>query len=85
MIAEHDNSNVSAGTRSAITAASQISAGNVTVLVPGAGIDGVAADAAKINGVTKVLTANNDVSWLSTTLLVYALLLNYFNISSVYV
>ena len=47
----------------AITAATQIG-GDITVLVPGAGIDGVATNAAKINGVTKVLSANNDVSIL---------------------
>lgn len=59
VVAEHDNTAISQGTLSAITAASKIG-GDVTVLVAGKGIDDVAKSAASVNGVSKVLSADNE-------------------------
>jgi electron transfer flavoprotein alpha subunit len=58
VIAEHDNSSLGAGTLHAVTAAGKLG-GDVTVLVAGAGCDGVAQAAAAVSGVTKVLVADD--------------------------
>jgi electron transfer flavoprotein alpha subunit len=54
---EHDNATLKDATLAAVTAASQL--GEVTALVAGAGCDGVAAAAAQIAGVAKVLKADD--------------------------
>ena len=59
VIAEHDNASLGAATLNAITAASQIG-GDVHVLVAGSGAADVAAAAAQVNGVAKVLHADAD-------------------------
>jgi len=51
---EHDNASVKDATLSAVTAAAKL--GEVHLLVAGAGIGGVAEAAAKVAGVTKVVT-----------------------------
>jgi electron transfer flavoprotein alpha subunit len=58
VIAEHDNASLKAGTLSAVTAAQAIGQ-DVSVLVAGASCNAVAEAAAKINGVSKVLVADN--------------------------
>lgn len=59
VIAEHDNATLGAATLNAITAASQIG-GDVHVLVAGSGAADVAAAAAQVSGVAKVLHADAD-------------------------
>ena len=59
VIAEHDNAALGAATLNAITAATQIG-GDVHVLVAGSGAGDVAAAAAQVNGVAKVLHADAD-------------------------
>jgi len=54
VIAEHDNAALGAATLNTVTAAVQIG-GDVHVLVAGSGADAVAAEAAKVAGVSKVL------------------------------
>ncbi|MES2491796.1 MAG: electron transfer flavoprotein subunit alpha/FixB family protein [Pseudomonadota bacterium] len=54
---EHDNASVKDATLAAVTAATQL--GEVTALVVGAGVDGAAAAAAQIEGVAKVLKADD--------------------------
>ena len=54
---EHDNASVKDATLAAVTAAAQL--GEVTALVAGAGVDGAAAAAAQIEGVAKVLKADD--------------------------
>ena len=54
---EHDNTSVKDATLAAVTAASQL--GEVTALVAGSGVDGAAAAAAQIEGVAKVLKADD--------------------------
>jgi electron transfer flavoprotein alpha subunit len=54
---EHDGSAVKDATLSAVSAAAQL--GEVTLLVAGAGVDGVAQAAARIAGVAKVVTADD--------------------------
>jgi electron transfer flavoprotein alpha subunit len=54
---EHDGAAVKDATLSAVTAAGQL--GEVTALVAGSGVDGVAAAAAQIAGVAKVLVADD--------------------------
>ncbi|XOV81771.1 MAG: electron transfer flavoprotein subunit alpha/FixB family protein [bacterium] len=58
VVAEHDNSELKPATRVALAAAAAIG-GDVDVLVAGAGVDGVASQAAAIAGVNKVLVADN--------------------------
>lgn len=60
VIAEHDNAALKPATLNTITAASEIG-GDITVLVAGTGCDAVAQAAAAINGVSKVLVADNAV------------------------
>lgn len=54
---EHDGASVKDATLSAVTAASQL--GEVVALVAGSNVDGVAAQAAQIEGVAKVLKADD--------------------------
>jgi electron transfer flavoprotein alpha subunit len=56
VIAEHDNAQIKGATLHAVTAATRL--GEVHVLVAGSGAAGVAAAAARIAGVTKVLHAD---------------------------
>lgn len=58
LVAEHDNSALSAQTAKALTAATEIG-GDVHVLVAGAGAKSVADEAAKLSGVSKVLLADD--------------------------
>jgi len=58
VIAEHDNAALKPATLNTITAASEIG-GDITVLVAGSGCDAVAQQAAAVNGVSKVLVADN--------------------------
>ena len=58
VVAEHDNSELKAATRVALAGAAAIG-GDVDVLVAGSGVDGVAAQAAAVPGVNKVLVADN--------------------------
>ena len=59
VIAEHDNATLSSATFNAVAAASKLS-GDVEVLVAGSGCGAVAEAAAKITGVSKVLSADSD-------------------------
>ena len=54
---EHDNTSVKDATLAVVTAAAQL--GEVTALVAGSGVDGVATAAAQIAGVAKVLKADD--------------------------
>ncbi len=56
VVADHDNASLKDNTHKTVTAALALSP-DVDVLVAGSGIAGVAAEAAKIAGVRKVLTA----------------------------
>ncbi len=58
VIAEHDNSTVNDATLSTIQAAKEIG-GDITILVAGAGCDGAAQSASQIDGVSKVLKADD--------------------------
>jgi electron transfer flavoprotein alpha subunit len=57
--ADHDGATLKDNTHKTVTAAKALS-GDVDVLVAGANVDAVAAEAAKIEGVRKVLTAQSD-------------------------
>ncbi|HEX4742086.1 MAG TPA: FAD-binding protein [Caulobacteraceae bacterium] len=57
--ADHDNSTLKDNTHKTVTAAKALS-NDVDVLVAGANVDAVAAEAAKIEGVRKVLTAQSE-------------------------
>lgn len=57
VLAEHDNAKLNGATAKAVTAAKAIG-GDIHVLVAGSGAAGVAAEAAKIGGVGKVLHAD---------------------------
>lgn len=59
VIAEHDNSQLNSATLNTVNAASQIG-GDVHVLVAGSGAGDVAASAAQVSGVAKVLHADAD-------------------------
>ncbi|MFT6031761.1 MAG: electron transfer flavoprotein alpha subunit [Arenicella sp.] len=59
VIAYHDNAELNASTLNTVTAATQVG-GDVHVLVAGSGSSSVAAQAAQIAGVTKVLHADAD-------------------------
>ena len=56
LLAEHDNSALSEQTAKALSAAAKIG-GDVHILVAGQGAQGVADEAAKLDGVSKVLLA----------------------------
>ncbi|MDO6460102.1 FAD-binding protein [Granulosicoccaceae sp. 1_MG-2023] len=58
VIAEHDNTSVKPATLNTVAAAAQIG-GDITVLVAGQGCDGAASAAAAIEGVGKVLVADD--------------------------
>lgn len=57
VIAEHDNSTLASATYNTVAAASQLT-GDIHILVAGSGTDAVAAAAAKVPGVTRVLNAD---------------------------
>ena len=59
VIAEHDNSKLNIATLNSITAAQQIGAGDIDVLVAGESCQTVAEEASKIAGVNKVIVADN--------------------------
>ena len=59
VLAEHDNKNLNEATAKTLTAALQLG-GDVHVLVAGKGAAGVADQAARLSGVTKVLLAESD-------------------------
>ena len=61
VIADHDNASLKDTTHKTVTAAKALSA-DVDVLVAGKGVDAVAAEAAKIEGVRKVLLAESDAA-----------------------
>src|ERR1700753_2331217 len=58
VIADHDNAALKDNTHKTVTAAKALS-GDVDILVAGQGVDAVAAAAAKIEGVRKVLVAES--------------------------
>ena len=58
LIAEHDNSSLNPATLNTVTAAKALG-GDITVLVAGSGASGVADQAAKIDGVSAVLLADD--------------------------
>lgn len=58
IIAEHDNKSIADATLSTISAAQKIG-GDITVLVAGSGCDGAAQAASQIEGVAKILKADN--------------------------
>jgi electron transfer flavoprotein alpha subunit len=59
VVADHDNASLKDNTHKTVTAAKALS-NDVDVLVAGKGVDAVAAEAAKIDGVRKVLVAESD-------------------------
>jgi electron transfer flavoprotein alpha subunit len=59
ILAEHDNAHLNEATARTLAAAQKLGA-DVHVLVAGKGVAGVAADAAKLSGVAKVLIAESD-------------------------
>jgi electron transfer flavoprotein alpha subunit len=59
VVADHDNAELKDTTNKTVTAAQKLS-GDIDVLVAGKGIASVAAEASKIAGVRKVLTAESD-------------------------
>jgi electron transfer flavoprotein alpha subunit len=59
VVADHDNAELKDTTNKTVTAALKLSS-DIDVLVAGRGIANVAAEAAKIDGVRKVLTAESD-------------------------
>ncbi|MDR3509985.1 MAG: electron transfer flavoprotein subunit alpha/FixB family protein [Caulobacteraceae bacterium] len=58
VVADHDNTSLKDNTHKTVTAAKALS-GDIDILVAGQGVDGVAAEAAKIEGVRKVLVAES--------------------------
>lgn len=58
LLAEHSNTDLSPATAKAVTAAKQLNAGDVHILVAGEGCQPAAAAAAKIEGVAKVRVAD---------------------------
>ncbi|AZU02939.1 electron transfer flavoprotein subunit alpha [Glycocaulis alkaliphilus] len=59
VIAEHDNKSLNEATRAAVTAAKKIG-GDIHILVAGQGAKSVADEAAKVEGVAKVMLAESD-------------------------
>ena len=59
VIANHDNAELHASTLNTVTAATQVG-GDVHILVAGSGSEAVAAKAAQVAGVAKVLHADAD-------------------------
>ena len=60
VIAEHDNKSLNEATRAAVTAAKKIGGGDIHILVAGQGAKSVADEAAKVDGVAKVMLAESD-------------------------
>ena len=58
VVAEHDNATLKAATLNAVAAA-QAMGGDIDIVVAGAGCDAVAAAAAQVPGITKVVCADN--------------------------
>lgn len=58
VIVEHDNSSLKPATLNSVTAAQAIG-GDIDLLVAGANCQSVAAEAAKVGGIRKVLVADN--------------------------
>ena len=58
IVAEHDNSELKPATLNAVAAAQAIG-GDMTLLVAGSGCAGVAEQAAKVAGISKVLVADS--------------------------
>lgn len=58
VIAEHDNASLKGATLNTVAAAQTIG-GDIDILIAGSGCDAVAQEAAKINGINKVLVADN--------------------------
>ncbi len=59
VVADHDNASLKDNTHKTVTAAKALS-NDVDILIAGKGVDAVAAEAAKIEGVRKVLVAESD-------------------------
>ncbi|MGP1273891.1 MAG: electron transfer flavoprotein subunit alpha/FixB family protein [Caulobacterales bacterium] len=59
VIAEHDNKSLNEATRAAVTAAKKMG-GDIHILVAGQGAKSVADEAAKVDGVAKVMLAESD-------------------------
>lgn len=59
VIAEQSGSSLGDGTRSAVTAASKLSEGDIHVLVVGGNAGAIAEQASKVSGVSKVVTASD--------------------------
>lgn len=60
VVVDHDNASMNALTLSAVTAAQQIG-GDITCLVAGTNVASVVEEVSKINGVSKILVAQDDV------------------------
>jgi electron transfer flavoprotein alpha subunit len=60
VLAEHDNTTLTAGTLSAVAAAKQVGDSDLHIMVPGSGCRGAADQAAQVPGVTKVLLADGE-------------------------
>ena len=58
VVAEHDNASLKAATLNAVAAA-QAMGGEIDIVVAGAGCDAVAAAAAQVPGISKVVCADN--------------------------
>jgi len=74
LVADHDNSDLSDQTAKALSAATEIG-GDIHILVAGKGCEGVASQAAKLSGVSKVLVADdglyeNQLAEVTTDLIV---------------
>jgi electron transfer flavoprotein alpha subunit len=60
VIAEHDNSNLKGATLNTVAAAKEIGS-DITLLIAGTSADSVISEAQQLNGVTKVLSCNDDL------------------------
>jgi len=60
VIAEHDNYNLKGATLNTVAAAKEIGS-DITLLIAGTNADSVISEAQQLNGVTKVLSCNDDL------------------------
>ena len=60
VIAEHDNTNLKGATLNTIAAAKEIGS-DITLMVAGSNIDSVINESKQLNGVSKILSCNNDL------------------------
>ena len=60
VIAEHDNTNLKGATLNTLAAAKEIGS-EITLLVAGSDIASVTSEAQQLNGITKILTCDNDL------------------------